>query len=545
MFCSSCGATMQEGAQFCGSCGAKTVASAPPAAAPPPPPAPGFGTPAPGQGPAPTYPPGQGPAPVYPPGQEPAPAAAYAAGQGPAAGAAGPQFMPPAPVAPAPAAEKSGRKISPLMIIGGFIVLALLAGAVFVGTSKLGGDDGSSSLTYSNGIPIPSLTGPSNEQPEEAWKAKNDCYDSDSYCDLVADDDGVFAVVADGSKVEVVSFDAGSGDEQWTARSDESTYLNLTSSYVVATSTEDEDSTEVTAYKRADGDEAWTAKLSSYSYGIGELTDGTLLFGEGDDGKVTALSADDGDELWSKSGSFLAVCDDTVYVDDEGDVVALGLDDGQKAWSAKGSDDLTPSTAACASGGVAVTSMSSYDDYEDYEEEDYEDYEDEEYVDETEYQVAVLSDSDGKELWSETFDVEEAGTVLDSSGSLVFVGGNSKLTAYETSSGKEKWDSDMESEDSYAISIVDGSTLMVAEGGEQARLLSTSSGEESESTGIGSDGLLLTTDSLIVSDEDELSAYDLGTLEDQWSVDVETTGSLAVGGGKVFVLTEDGIEAYG
>lgn len=454
----------------------------------------------------------------------------------------GPSFMPPVPPGPvdgpAPAASSGGSSAwKPVLVIGGIlVVLALAAAVAFVATSVLGGS-GDSTASAANGMALPSGSGPSNEDPERVWKEANDCSDSEYWCTLAIDDDGVFAVTSDGDDPQLISHDPGSGKELWSKRVDASTSIGLQGGTLLAMSFEDEDGTEISRLDRSDGDEVWSADIGPYSSIVGELPDGSLLFSSSDEPEVTVLAREDGDERWSEDGSFLAACDGTVYLDDDGDVTALDAESGDRQWAAKGSEDQVPDAAACASGGIAVVADATTYDEEDYDEE-YDDYEES-------YALTFYAAGDGEETWSEDLDGDDAGAVLDSSGGLVFVGGAKDLRAFESSSGKEKWTADMDGEDSYAVTQVVGSKLLVAESGAHARLLETSSGKEVESTRIGNGGVLLLAD-VLISMDDDVTGFDLSSLEKAWSVDAdgEDLNGVGVGGGRVFVLDGDALQAF-
>lgn len=505
MRCETCGADLQSGARFCGSCGASSVSSSSHAPA-----AQSGGVP-PSQlrstmrtVSAPQYP-------QYPPaGGQPS----IAPGQAPPA---------------APGQERrTGRGRKWLFLLAPVVVLGVVG--AFVVPNLLEDDGGSSTQVSSSGRLLSTGSGPTAE-PERAWSESIDC--GGGYCDLIADGDRVYVLEGqEDEELEAQAYDAGDGASLW--RADVGYYgtLELLEQTLIATGYDSPESEETTvsAFDPSTGEERWsnTSDGSMYLTNL-RLTGAALVQSYTDEGsgEATALELDDGSERWTHDGYVAASCGDTAYVVDDGDLVALDGLTGDQRWSEEVFREEEAASVEVACAGSLVATL-------------------------VDGELSAYDDADGNSEWKVGLDDGDWGAVFEVIAGQVVVAGADQAAGYSLDDGSETWtnssgfDVGDGEEGSSIMARIAGDRLLVALSGQEAELIDAATGRSVESQGLGDSDYLLTTtaDDLYVSDGEEVTAYRQSDLEQRWSIDVEEIYSLTAEGGRLFVATEDRLEAY-
>lgn len=477
-------------------------------------------------GPTGAAPPGfPGAAPTLPGGEWPGSATPTGGGAPPGPpgvpGGSGLAGGPPEETSATPA--KSGGMPSPLLI-GGAVSLVLVL--IVVGFLVVGRGGGSGSIPNETGYGgLASLqSGPSSEPGEKKWS--QDC---DGSCSIAADSDRVYVLDTSDDDSTLVAYAKSDGKQAWKANGIESgTQVQVLGDTVIVTG-QDSDGTRTLAFSAPTGKKRWDKDLSATVYASGT----TMLLHDdeaADAGDVVVTDIESGDKKWAKPGIPVGLCNSHVVAldgdQDDTQVVVYDLGSGQKNVSIP-TDELNFADVSCSDDGVFVL-------------------EDEE--------VSAYSFGDAKKRWTEK--VSDA-TGLTAGIGLVFVGRSDGVRALSASKGEEKWRADDLSgansgdDGSGAVGAMPiSSSLVVVSGSNRETVVEASSGDEAGSKSVRGDAVAITAKGEYGVHGDSLSFYGFKTLDEKWSADLsdvdtdDGVSGMAVGGGYVFVVTGDEIQAY-
>jgi hypothetical protein len=171
--------------------------------------------------------------------------------------------------------------------------------------------------------------------------------------------------------------------------------------------------------------------------------------------------------------------------------------------------------------------------------------------DKTAYLTAV-SLADGKRLWEEDLGstISYGGTrVIE--GHLIVVGPKGQLRSFNPGSGEKEWAKEFD-HDSYLVGT-SGGDLLVAVGDDDVGIgdviaLNLGSGEKAWGKGVSASNVSLGDSGLYVLEEEQITSYDTGNGDKQWSISAGEDPAFAEIGDNLLVSTSDDpgrVRAYG
>ncbi len=441
----------------------------------------------------------------------------------------------------------TSRRRTKLVVVGAACVAVLLTVALVLtrgdGSGGSGGGSGQVANENSSLILDNPVAGPS-ARPKKLWS-----YNCAEPCSIMADANHVYATMDVGSPlsqhtfdprftpdtslprgahaVETLALDGATGKVAWKADVDGSTNDVEVADGVVLVTTDDPSrdftlaapTTTVTALDAATGKKLWSAHGTVEDYAI----PGTVAVGNTTSGsyRTAYLDARTGNERWSRVGRLLGICDGRAVITSGGTV---DLTD-----PTTGKDVRTIHTGSrSASGGVCGKDLIVVDAND---------------------ALDIYSPTKGKKL--STASGGSADTLLAAGGRVFAIDADGTMRSIDPSNGKEEW-SNPDVADGNHVHLypwLDGKLLVVTDG--LPTLVSQASGE---ATGPGyqtSNAWAIAKNGLYVAGDSSVALLRSRDLHVEWETDLaalRTSGSIddvEVGGGRLFVLHQFGITAYG
>ncbi len=337
----------------------------------------------------------------------------------------------------------------------------------------------------------------------------------------------------------------------------------------------DEDDASLFAYATSDGRAVWHVDGLHETDNVQVLGKVIAIGNQGTDGDRTiALSASSGKTLYKSDANSYAThygTKDVLLLQDgnsepiDGYTMAVNLHSGQQIWKVKGEVH-----GICQGHVVAVEHTD--DDYLRVVSYDVSTGNQEQSLEKGESNVSSVCSNDGifvlrdgeisayqfdstKRSWSAKVSDAWGGEHFAAGIGLVLLANPDGVRALSAGSGKEEWsidglgDSAPSDENQVYALPVSASRVLVWDRDRQS-VVDSSSGEAKGSLGRSRDAEIDTTKGEYVVNGNVLSFYDFKTLDEKWSADLsdvdtdDGVSGMAVGGGYVFVVTGDEIQAY-
>lgn len=379
--------------------------------------------------------------------------------------------------------------------------------AVVVGAQVFGGGEAGATPVTADGRQIDGWgRGPTGE-PEKQWRERMDCA---SVCSVAADGGRAFLLSAPDSYEddrELVALDAGSGDERWSVDTEGDTVQLVGSSLLV--STYGSPST-VQSYDPATGDRRWEADGVWSGYTAGDLVVLYSYEDGADVGDISVVGLGDGKERWSTEGSPTGLCHGAVFASDSRSVSAYDLGSGDRRWRERIDGDTSV--------GCDEQSVYAVEDGE----------------------VRSLDMDSGEDGWTERL---RGATSVQTAKGVVVVTAGSEVIGLDPADGTELW-----SEDDLGVGFVevgDGrAVFQVPDEVGRTTLFDLADGEP-VGTERGTDLAAVGPKLSVLTDDDDLLAFDHDRFDRRWSLDVDgSIGQAVMADGTLYVVDDRSLTAY-
>ena len=410
------------------------------------------------------------------------------------------------------------------LVVAGALVLVVAAVAV----RSMGSESAAAFIYDGSDVKVALTAVPgANAKPSERWSTS---LDEATVLDLEQSGSTVFAAILNEGDHEVVAFDKGDGEERWRADLDSegTTSLFMAGNLLIAVpegSGSDQADNPVVEAFASDGELRWSYEADDEIDGA-VMVDGSLLLAtsdsDGDNALLALVDTDDGSQRWTVDGSDAALVGNRVAVEDDNEIVIYDASSGDEMWSA----DLDEDGGSLLGGFGSLVAVSDGED------------------------VIAYRLSDGEEVW--TTDAR-AGTV--SVGGPVdddhfAVQGADGGTVFDKA-GEIVWD---DNDGAWGARLGIGNAPLLLQSDEDLQVVNARTGRRVSKVGLdggylfgdgeSAGGSPLASNAVLVTEDSKVTAYELPSLEEMWSVRAgdDVVSVLPTGDG-LLVATIDGAKA--